>query len=56
MITAEEAGRMVDYLDRRYGDLQKKYKELDREISLNRQMRDHYQQLWLSLEREANKK
>jgi hypothetical protein len=51
-ITAEEAGRMVDYLDRRLREFQAKKTEIEAEISLNRDLRERYRNLWLSLERE----
>jgi hypothetical protein len=54
-ITAEEAGKMVDYFDKRYAELQRKKKELDLEIAINREMRDRYRDLWFSLSKEIKK-
>jgi len=51
-ITAEEAARMVDYLDRQFIELKRKKTEIEAEISLNLDLRDRYHNLWLSLERE----
>ena len=54
-ITTKEAGQMIDYLDRRKTELEKKINELHAELSINRQMRDNYQQLWLSLEKDLKR-
>jgi hypothetical protein len=54
-ITAEEAGRMVDYLDRRFREFQAKRTEIEAEISLNRDLRERYLNLWLSLAREEKR-
>jgi hypothetical protein len=54
-ITAEEAGKMVDYFDKRYAELQRKKKELDLEIAINREMRDRYRDLWFSLSKAIKK-
>ena len=43
---------MVDYLDRRKDELEKKKRELDAEISLNRDLRERYFRLWISLTKE----
>ena len=52
LITKEEAGKMIDYIDRETGILEKQRTLLEVRISINRELRDRYRDLWLSLERE----